>query len=196
MKRISKALPLADTDALKSELHTLSNDFVKVSELNEEFQQYHRDVLHHQRALTSAFETLKEEPIDVFLSLSSPILKSAKDISDKCDSFFSRIERVRRKKTDIIGILRTKVELLERDLGLSLQRNQMAMQRTVEGLYVFIVAFYLTELAHIVFKALEELEVIQVSPTVLAALFIPVAIFAGLFLSGKISEWFGRDRQD
>ena len=195
LKRINEALPRADSETLKLELHALSNDFVKVSELNEEFQQYHHDVLHHERALTSAFETLKEESIDVFLPLSSPILKSAKDISRKCDAFFSRIERVRRKKADTIGILRTKVELLERDLGLSLQRSQMAMQRTVEGLYVFIVAFYLTELAHIVFEALEEREIIHTSPIVLAALFIPVAILAGLFLSGKISEWFFR-RQD
>ena len=203
LKRINENLPRADADILKYELHSLSDGFVQVSELSEEFQQYHQDIVGHENALKSAFQTLREEPTDAHLPLSSPILKSAMEISSRGDWFFTRIERVRQQKTDIINILRTKVELLERDLSLSLQRSvdkttksQVAMQRSVEGLYVFIVAFYLTELALIIFEAMEEREIIHTSPTLLAALFIPLAILAGLFLSGKLGGWLDHLSRD
>lgn len=68
------------------------------------------------------------------------------------------------------------------------------MQQTIEGLYVFIVAFYLTELARILFEALESRGIITYPPIILAAAFIPVAILAGLILSGKAKHWWQKIR--
>ncbi|MDP1809310.1 MAG: DUF3422 family protein [Actinomycetota bacterium] len=68
------------------------------------------------------------------------------------------------------------------------------MQTTIEGLYIFIVAFYLTELARIVFEALKEQGILKTSPNLLAAIFIPFAIGAGLVLSGKAGHWLREQR--
>ena len=58
------------------------------------------------------------------------------------------------------------------------------MQKAIKGIYVFFVAFYLTELTLIVFEALHETHRTTYPPVVIAAMFIPLFILVGLVLSG------------
>jgi len=53
---------------------------------------------------------------------------------------------------------------------------QLILQRTVEGLSLIVLSYYLTGLAAYVFKALERVTHLPTHPEVLAALTIPVWI--------------------
>lgn len=201
MQRLNESLPTATTETLKESLHELSAGFAKLATLNTQFQHRFSAAITYKDILRTAFQAWREQPLDNYLPLSAPILRSSTTISGDYGQLLARVERVRKQKADVINILRTKIDLLERDQSMALQRNmhetaksQMTMQVTIEGLYIFIVAFYLTELARIVFEALEERGIIETSPSLLAAFFIPVALAAGLILSGKAGHWIHRFR--
>jgi len=200
-RRLNENLPTATTDVLKVSLHELSAGFAQLATLNNEFQRHFSDAVNYKDILKTAFRAWREQPLANYLPLSAPVLRSSLAISGDYGQLLARVERVRKQKSDVINILRTKIDLLERDQSMTLQRNmhetaksQMTMQVTIEGLYIFIVAFYLTELARIVFEALKERGVIETSPSLLAAFFIPVALAAGLILSGKAGHWLHRFR--
>lgn len=202
IRALNDTLPTAGTDALKESLHQLSAGFAQLASLNDEFQQHFSAAVTYKDILRAAFQAWREKALDDFLPLSAPILRSSASIAGDYAQLLARVERVRRQKADIINILRTKIDLLERDASMALQRTmnntvqtQMKMQMSIEGLYIFIVAFYLTELARIVFQALKEQGIVKTSPDLLAALFIPVAIAAGLVLSGKAADWLNEWRE-
>jgi len=201
MRALNSTLPTADTETLKESLHLLSAGFAQLATLNDEFQRHFSAAVTYKDILKTAFQAWREQALDGFLPLSAPVLRSSASIAGDYGQLLARVERVRRQKADIINILGTKIDLLERDQSMALQRSmnetaqsQMAMQMTIEGLYIFIVAFYLTELARIVFEALKEQGIVKASPNLLAALFIPVAIGAGLVLSGKAGHWLHERR--
>lgn len=204
MRELNNTLPTAGTETLKESLHRLSAGFAQLATLNDEFQRNFSSAVTYKDILRTAYKAWREQAIDGYLPLSAPVLRSSTAIAGDYGQLLARVERVRRQKADMINILGTKIDLLERDQSMALQRSmnettksQMAMQTTIEGLYIFIVAFYLTELARIVFEALKEQGILKTSPNLLAALFIPFAIGAGLVLSGKAGHWLrGRRLQD
>lgn len=196
IRALNDTLPTAGTETLKESLHRLSAGFAQLATVNDEFQRHFSAAVTYKDILRTAYTAWREQPLDGFLPLSAPILRSSASIAGDYRQLLARVERVRRQKADMINILGTKIDLLERDQSMALQRSmnettksQMAMQTTIEGLYIFIVAFYLTELARIVFEALKEQGILKTSPNLLAALFIPFAIGAGLVLSGKARHW-------
>ena len=84
---------------------------------------------------------------------------------------------------DIITNLRTKVDLNIQEQSLELQKSvdettktQVKLQRTVEGLSVIIISYYIVSLAKFVFEGIKSAGIINVSTTLLTALFVPVAI--------------------
>ncbi len=194
---INKTLPDAATNILKTWLNQLTADFAELAKLAEESNRQFADTSTYKAAIHEVFSDFLEEPIENYAPLSTPVLRSTDKISSDHMNLLNRIDRSGKQKTSIISIIRTKIDLLQREQSFALQysmnetsKAQMAMQQSVEGLYVFIVAFYLTELARIIFEALESRGIIHYSPNILAAYFIPVALLAGLLLSGKIKHWW------
>lgn len=199
LETINNSLPNASTNTLKTWLNQLTADFAELAKLGEESNRQFADASTYKAAIHEVFADFLEEPIENYAPLSTPVLRSTDKISSEHMSLLNRIDRIGKQNTSIISIIRTKIDLLQRDQSFALQcsmnetgKTQMAMQQSIEGLYVFIVAFYLTELAKIIFEALDSRGIIHYSPNILAAYFIPVALLAGLLLSGKIKHWWKR----
>lgn len=193
---INRQLKSASAEVLKSWIYDVTNSFAELATLNEQVSRYLDNASIYNENLQTALSSLKDEPLLKMVGLSVPLLNNANKISGEYSNLLQRIKNTGRQKAETITILRAKIDLLQRDQSFALQhsmhettRSQMAMQQSIEGLYVFIVAFYLTELARIIFEALEYKKIIHTSPNVLSAYFIPVAILAALALSGKLKHW-------
>lgn len=196
LETIGAALSTAGTNTLKGWLNDLTAGFTELAKMTEEFNRHFADAVIYKDVLRTIFADFREKPLEGFAPLSAPILRSTTGISADYARLISRIDSVRKQKSGIISILRTKIDLIQRDQSFALQcsmhettKAQMSMQQTIEGLYVFIVAFYLTELARIVFESLKERGWVSYSSNTMAAAFIPIAILAGLLLSGKAKHW-------
>jgi uncharacterized membrane-anchored protein len=101
-----------------------------------------------------------------------------------------------------IAVLRTKVELVLQEQNLAQQdqnmkllasvdkttKSQAILQQTVEGLSVIVIAYYLSGLAHYLFKAFHELGWLS-NYTLASGIFVPIA----LLLSFGFITW-GKNR--
>ncbi len=192
---VSIGLAQADHDILKDWMHDISNSFSEIAGITEEVNHHFLDATSHRNILETIFVGWKEREVDALPLISTSILSKVKGIKEDYETLYNRIDGIRKEMEDIINILRTKIELIQQEQSFDLQKSmhataktQLDLQKAVKGVYVFLVAFYFTELALIIFEAMEARGIIHIDPSIPAALFIPVAIFLGWILSGKAEE--------
>ena len=115
------------------------------------------------------------------------------------DGYQQLVKRINALVNDFqgsIAVIRTKVELQLQDQNLALQdqnlqllrsmdkttRSQAILQRTVEGLSIIVISYYLSGLGSYVFKALEKLGWIA-SASVASGVFVPITLgLSGLLI--------------
>jgi uncharacterized membrane-anchored protein len=68
-------------------------------------------------------------------------------------------------------------------------KTQVRLQKTVEGLSVIVISYYIIALAKYVFDGVKAAGLIDISTTVLTAIFVPVAILISFFLVREAKEW-------
>lgn len=193
LKEINEKLTVATPNKLKKWLEEITKDYSQLAEINDKLSSKLNDALSLKNTLQEIFLELQESPVLELTEISKPITTLTIKKTAEYARVLSRVQAARNRRLDVIKILRTRLDILEREQAFALQCSmhettnaQMAMQKSIEGLYVFIVAFYLTELARIIFEALHIKHLIAINPTLLAAAFIPIALLAGLILAGKI----------
>ena len=189
----------ADGKTLKDWLHSLSVNFGEVSGITEELKKHAADTEGRRSVLQSILERWEGgPPVGDLQTISEPLQFYTRAVGDDYGRLIQRIEGIRREMGDVITILRTKVDLIQQEQSLDIQRSmhetgktQLKMQRAVESLEVFIVAYYMTVLAKITFEALEaQGRHLPDKPIVLAGYLIPVFFIFAIFLSGKIGHIF------
>ncbi|MDO8445187.1 MAG: DUF3422 family protein [Deltaproteobacteria bacterium] len=188
----------ADGKTLKDWLHSLSVNFGEVSGITEELKKHAADTEGRRSVLQSILESWGSEPVEGLRIISEPLQFYTRTVGDDYGRLIQRIEGIRREMGDVITILRTKVDLIQQEQSLDIQRSmhetaktQLKMQRAVESLEVFIVTYYLTSLAKITFEALAaQGRYLPDKPIILAGYLIPVFFIFSIFLSGKISHLF------
>lgn len=188
----------ADGKTLKDWLHSLSGNFGEVSGIAEELKKHAADTEGRRSVLQSILERWEGEPVGGLQTISEPLQFYTRAVGDDYGRLIQRIEGIRREMGDVITILRTKVDLIQQEQSLDIQKSmhetgktQLKMQRAVESLEVFIVAYYMTVLAKITFEALEaQGRHLPDKPIVLAGYLIPVFFVFAIFLSGKIGHIF------
>ena len=119
-----------------------------------------------------------------------------------CQTSMSRLESLTRRVGRAAQLLSTRVDVARQDQNQRLlhaigrrAKMQLKLQRTVEGLSVAAITYYIVGLVLYAFTALEDLG-LPINAKVVAGLSIPLVIFAVWYGVGRIKKTFGIDRLD
>ncbi|MEM2989610.1 MAG: DUF3422 family protein [Halobacteria archaeon] len=192
--RIIKAkLDAATPQIVREWLYELMAKLAETADISEEFRHILADAVIHGESLQNLLQNLRWGEIKGYTSISTPLVRGWISIQNDYQRFVARIEEIKDEISDIIAVLNMKINLMTQEQSYQLQRSmhetqimQMRMQHTIEGLYVVFAAFYLTELGHFIFEALEAQRIAPFSSTILTVLFIPVALLLALAIAGKL----------
>ncbi|MBI3353907.1 MAG: DUF3422 family protein [Nitrospirae bacterium] len=202
LSAISLNLPKATPDDLKEWLYSLSTKFGEIAGVSEEVRHYSSDTISRIELMKNILGGWGERPAEDRPSLSKYYLSATAALGDDYKRLSGRIDGLRREMLDIITNLRTKVDLNIQEQSLELQKSvdettktQVKLQRTVEGLSVIIISYYIVSLAKFVFEGIKSAGIINVSTTLLTALFVPVAIIISFLLTKEVKEWWAKKRK-
>jgi uncharacterized membrane-anchored protein len=192
-RAIKAELDTASSRIIREWLYELMAILAETADISEEFRHILADAVIHGESLQNLLQNLRERDVKGYTSISTPLLRAWISIKNDYSRFVTRIEEIKDEISDIIAVLNMKINLMTQEQSYQLQRSmhetqiaQMRMQRTVESLYVVFAAFYLTELGHFIFEALEAQGIAPFSSTILTVLFIPLALLLALIVAGKL----------
>ena len=182
-------------EKLQHWLTVLTQDFMKVSRLAESMRFRLSASVPYDRIIRSNLVSLQEHTIPGCRQISEYVDGKTIGVADGYQQLVKRINALVNDFQGSIAVIRTKVELQLQDQNLALQdqnlqllrsmdkttRSQAILQRTVEGLSVIVISYYLSGLGSYVFKALEELGWIS-SASVASGVFVPITLGLSILL--------------
>ncbi|MEM2925151.1 MAG: DUF3422 family protein [Methanocellales archaeon] len=190
---IKEELDTASAQVIREWLIELMARLANTANISEEFRHLLAEAVLYGESLQNLLQSWKGEPVEGYSLISTPLLRGWISIKNDYQRFVERVKEIRDEISDIIAILNMRINLTAQEQSYKLlqgmhetQKTQMNLQRTMEGLYVVFAAFYLTELGHFIFEALEVQGIVHIPSAVLTVLFIPVALLIGLIISGKL----------
>ena len=199
---ITKELKEAKSARLQQWLEGLTQDFLEVGRLADSMRFRLSASVPYDRIVHSNIRALQEHALPSCRTLSDYINWKITGVADGYQQLVARIHALEQDFEGTIAVLRTKVELVLQEQNLSQQdqnmkllasvdettKSQAILQQTVEGLSVIVIAYYLSGLAHYVFKAFHDLG--WLTDHILASgIFVPIA----LALSFGLTKW-GKNR--
>lgn len=199
---ITKEHQKATHITLQQWLEGLTQDFLEVGRLAGSMRYRLSASVPYDRIVHSNTLALQEQPVPFGRTLSDYIHWKIIGVAEGYQQFLTRIHSLEQDFEGTIAILRTKVDLVLQEQNLSLQdqnrnlllsvdnttKSQAILQRTVEGLSVIVIAYYLSGLANYIFKTLHKLGWLA-NDVLISGLFVPIA----LGLSFGLIAW-GRKR--
>ncbi len=176
-------------DNLQHWLTVLTQDFMKVSRLAESMRFKLSASVPYDRIIRSNLALLQEQSIEGCRLISEYVDGKTIGVADGYLQLVKRINALANDFQGSIAVIRTKVELQLQDQNLGLQdqnlqllrsvdkttRSQAILQRTVEGLSVIVISYYLSGLGSYVFKAMETFGLIS-NASVASGVFVPIAL--------------------
>ncbi len=197
MGTISMSLPKSQPETLKAWLHELSNNFGEISGITEEARQRMNYTILKRDAIRKILKDWEESSKSQGYPLVSKFfLDKVEGLSDQYQRLFTRIDSIRREMTDLITMLRTKIDLFLQEQSLELQQSvdettktQMIMQHTVESLSVIVLSYYITHMAGFIFESLEVSHVISIPVATVKAIFVPIAIVISWYLTFRARQF-------
>ncbi|MEK6679329.1 MAG: DUF3422 family protein [Nitrospirota bacterium] len=199
---ISMNLPKATPDDLREWLYTLSTKFGEIAGISEEVRHYSSDTGSRIELIRNILKEWGEMPIEGRNSLNRFYFSATVSLGDDYQRLSRRIDGLRREMIDLMTNLRTKVDLNIQEQSLELQKSvdettktQVKLQRTVEGLSVIILSYYIVSIAKFVFDGLKSGGLIDMSTSVLTAIFVPIAILISLLLTKEVKEWRAKKKE-
>lgn len=110
-------------------------------------------------------------------------------------NFIERADALTAQLTSLGNMMRTRVSLNMEQQSLQTMQAmnrrvnlQLLLQKTVEGLSLIVLCYYLTGLANYVFKALEPVLPLPGNPTVWSALTIPLWLGVGFWMTRRVKK--------
>lgn len=202
LQDVTHALEGAEPAHLEEWLRALTVDLSRVVRLHGRYNHVLSATFPYSETVRDGFAAWKEEPVKGFDSLSEVILNRTSTVSEEYHAFLARLDRMENEISDLVAILRTRVDMNMEAQNTKLLRNldirsaiQTRLQEMAEGLSVIVISYYMTGLAGYVFKALEKRHVIE-SATVPTALFIPVAVLTAFLVARRgMSKLRKKERQ-
>ena len=199
---ITTQLESATSSTLQHWLTVLTQDFMKVSRMAESMRYKLSASIPYESIVKGNLTTLQEEPLPSGRVISDYIHHKITGVADGYQQLLRRIDALEKDFEGTISVIRTKVELLLQDHNLALQdqnlkmlasvdkttKSQAILQHTVEGLSIIVIAYYLSGLAHYVFKALHEAGWLETS-TFASGVFVPISLvisFGLIFIGRKL----------
>jgi uncharacterized membrane-anchored protein len=186
---ITKEHQQATHIALQQWLEGLTQDFLEVGRLAGSMRYRLSASVPYDRIVHSNTLALQEQPVPFGRTLSDYIHWKIIGVVEGYQQFLTRIHSLEQDFEGTIAILRTKVDLVLQEQNLSLQdqnrklllsvdnttKSQAILQRTVEGLSVIVIAYYLSGLANYIFKTLHKLGWIT-NDVLISGIFVPIAL--------------------
>jgi uncharacterized membrane-anchored protein len=199
---ITKELKDAKHSRLQQWLGGLTQDFLEVGRLADSMRFRLSASIPYDRIVHSNTRALQEKALSGCRTLTDYIDWKITGVADGYQQLVGRIHALEQDFEGTIAVLRTKVELVLQEQNLAQQdqnmkllasvdqttKSQAILQRTVEGLSVIVIAYYLSGLANYLFKAFYDLGWLS-NYTLASGIFVPVA----LLLSFGLIKW-GKNR--
>jgi uncharacterized membrane-anchored protein len=199
---ITKELKDAKHARLQQWLGGLTQDFLEVGRLADSMRFRLSASIPYDRIVHSNTRALQEQALPCCRTLTDYIDWKITGVADGYQQLVDRIHALEQDFEGTIAVLRTQVELARQEQNLLLQdqntkllasvdqttKSQAILQRTVEGLSVIVIAYYLSGLAHYLFKAFHDLGWLS-NDTLASGIFVPIA----LLLSFGLIQW-GKNR--
>ena len=192
---ITREIQDSTPEKLQHWLTVLTQDFMKVSRLAESMRFQLSASVPYDRIIRSNLVLLQEQSIKGCRLISEYVDGKTIGVADGYLQLVKRINALVNDFQGSIAVIRTKVELQLQDHNLALQdqnlqllrsldkttRRQAILQRTVEGLSVIVLSYYLSGLGNYVFKAMEKVGVIA-NASVASGVFVPIALVFSFLL--------------
>ena len=192
---ITREIQDSTSEKLQHWLTVLTQDFMKVSRLAESMRFQLSASVPYDRIIRSNLVLLQEQSIKGCRLISEYVDGKTIGVADGYLQLVKRINALVNDFQGSIAVIRTKVELQMQDHNLALQdqnlqllrsldkttRRQAILQRTVEGLSVIVLSYYLSGLGNYVFKAMEKVGVIA-NASVASGVFVPIALIFSFLL--------------
>lgn len=199
---ITKELKGARHPTLQQWLEGLTQDFLEVGRLADSMRYRLSASVPYDSIVQSNLQTLQEQSLPFGRTITDYIRWKITGVADGYQQLLARIHALEQDFEGTIAVLRTKIELVLQEQNLAQQdqnmkllasvdkttKSQAILQRTVEGLSVIVIAYYLSGLAHYLFKAFHELGWLS-NYTLASGIFVPIA----LLLSFGFITW-GKNR--
>jgi uncharacterized membrane-anchored protein len=199
---ITKELKDAKHARLQQWLGGLTQDFLEVGRLADSMRFRLSASIPYDRIVHSNTRALQEQSLPGCRTLTDYIDWKITGVADGYQQLVARIHALEQDFEGTIAVLRTQVELARQEQNLLLQdqntkllasvdqttKSQAILQHTVEGLSVIVIAYYLSGLAHYLFKTFHELGWLP-NETLASGIFVPIA----LALSFGLIRW-GKNR--
>ncbi|HEX5645605.1 MAG TPA: DUF3422 family protein [Nitrospira sp.] len=184
----------ADSQTLQRWLNSLTQDLLKTNRMAGKLHFELSAAVPYDKIVHSTLASLGEKPLEAYRPVSDYVLKGITGVAEGYQQLLKRIDTLRNGFEGIIGIIRTRVDLIVEAQNLALlqsvdktTKSQVILQHTVEGLSVIVIAYYLAGLMGYVFKGFSEMGWIA-NANLASAVFVPIAIglaFAVTTLSKK-----------
>ena len=192
---ITSQLAAAGSTMLQRWLNGLTEDLMKVNRLGGLLQFELSAAVPYDKIVHASIRSIQEERLPPYRPLSDYLLTGVTGVAEGYQQLLRRIETLKSGFEGIIGIIRTRIDLLVEGQNLALlssvdqtTKSQAVLQHTVEGLSIIVISYYLSGLGGYIFKGLYEMGWLH-QPAIATALFVPVAIglsFALTALSRKL----------
>ena len=172
----------ADSQALQRWLNSLTQDLLKTNRMAGKLHLELAAAVPYDKIVHATLAALAEKPLESYRPLSDFVLSGITGVAEGYQQLLKRIDTLRNGFEGMIGIIRTRVDLIVEAQNLTLlnsvdqtTKSQVILQHTVEGLSVIVIAYYMSGLAGYLFKGLAELGWLA-SYNIASAIFVPVAI--------------------
>lgn len=172
----------ADSQTLQRWLNSLTQDLLKTNRMAGKLHFELSASVPYDKIVYSTLASLGEKPLEAYRPVSDYVLKGITGVAEGYQQLLKRIDTLRNGFEGIIGIIRTRVDLIVEAQNLTLlqsvdktTKSQVILQHTVEGLSVIVIAYYLAGLMGYVFKGLQEIGWLA-NANLASAVFVPIAI--------------------
>ncbi len=191
MAVVTEQIDRAGPEQLEEWLHDLTGDLTRLVRYNGRFNHVLSASYPYNDRVREAFAKWNEMPLPGCDSPSRIILERTDRVAEEYRTFLARLDRMQGEISDLVAILRTRVEMSMEAQNTRLLQNldersaiQLRLQELAEGLSVIVITYYMTGLASYLFKALEKAHVIG-SATLYTAVFIPIGAATAWYVAHK-----------
>ncbi len=197
---ITTEIETATSHTLQNWLTAMTQDFMRVSRMAESMRYKLSASVPYDRIIRASVALLQEQAIAGCRPIAEYVNGKTIGVADGYQQLLKRIGALVNDFQGSIAVIRTKVELQLQHQNLALEdqnlkllrsvdkttRSQAILQRTVEGLSVIVISYYLSGLGEYVFKAMEHMHLID-NHDMASGLFVPVSLVIafGLILIGR-----------
>jgi hypothetical protein len=190
LARMRKPVDEVKPSDLEDSLKEITIQFSRISTLTNSMRRDQIKAKVQIRNVNKLLKSWNEKAFLGFLTNSTVILDDLEDIIAPLNDFIERTEALTAQFSTVLDSVRTYLGIQQQKLSLTEQtssREQLVqlvnLQETLHKLEILVVAFYLTEVARIVFEV-----ILSESANLLTVLFIPIALLASLLISRMLSK--------